>query len=61
MLEVQQGDDENVHLNEALIKHGHEQATSQLQRENWQRVRRQRRRMQCCAVMSSKNVAIGTA
>ena len=46
MLEVQQGDDENVHLNEALIKHGHEQATSQLRRENcnWQQVRRQRRR-----------------
>ena len=36
--------DEKVHLNEALIKHGHEQATSQLRCENWQRVRRQRRR-----------------
>ena len=35
------GGDEIVHLNEALIKHGHEQATSQLRREKWQRVRQQ--------------------
>jgi hypothetical protein len=28
--------DAEVRLNEALIKHGHEQATSQLRRENWQ-------------------------
>ena len=35
-------DGAEVRLNEALIKHGHGQDTSQLRRENWQRVRRQR-------------------
>ena len=43
------GGDEKVHLNEALIKHGHEQATSQLRRENWQRVRRQRAGAMLCS------------
>ena len=32
-------DGAEVRLNEALIKHEHGQDTSQLRRENWQRVR----------------------